>query len=475
MELTKGANAPIDTDEVVVEVTASAPVDVAALLLTAAGKVRSDNDFIFYNQPNGPGVTAQPPNTIRIATGQVPAEIDKVVVTASLDGSGPANWGTAGRLSVALIDPRRHTTLATFAPADLTTETALIAVELYRRQGVWKVRAVGQGYADGLAGIATDFGITVDDEPQPLPQAAPAPPMVPQPMPPTASPPYRPAAPYQQPPYQPPASYGQSQTYPQSMSPPPVSYPQPPSYPQPAGYPQPISPPAAAYSQPPSYPQPPSYQPPPPPGAPPAPAPPPRFGESTVNLDKGRVSLSKGETVSLTKKGAPSLTRVRMALGWDPARRGKSIDLDASVVAYNKRAKDLGKVWFVKLTGFKGAIRHSGDNLTGAGKGDDEVISVDLSALPPDVYALVFTVNSYSGQKFDEIKSAFCRLVDDNSGAELVRFELSRGEARTGLFMCMLTRSAQGWNMTALGEYGDGATVSKMVDPGKRFVLATVH
>ncbi|MET9492307.1 TerD family protein [Nocardia sp. NPDC006630] len=467
MELTKGANAPIDTDEVVVEVTASAPVDVAALLLTAAGKVRSDNDFIFYNQPNGPGVTAQPPNTIRIATRQVPADIDKVVVTASLDGSGPANWGTAGRLSVALIDPRRHTTLATFTPADLTTETALIAVELYRRQGVWKVRAVGQGYADGLAGIATDFGITVDDAPPPLPQAAPVPPMVPQPMPPTASPPYRPAAPYQPPvytqpaPYGPPPTYPQPATYPQPVPPPPVSYQQSPSYPQPPGYPQPSAfPPIGT---------------PPPGGPPPVPAPPPRFGESTVNLDKGRVSLSKGETVSLTKQGAPSLTRVRMALGWDPARRGKSIDLDASVVAYNKRAKDLGKVWFVKLTGFKGAIRHSGDNLTGAGKGDDEVISVDLSALPPDVYALVFTVNSYSGQKFDEIKSAFCRLVDDNSGAELVRFELSRGEARTGLFMCMLTRSAQGWNMTALGEYGDGATVSKMVDPGKRFVLATVH
>lgn len=164
-----------------------------------------------------------------------------------------------------------------------------------------------------------------------------------------------------------------------------------------------------------------------------------------------------------------------MALGWDPAKRGKDIDLDASVVAYNRQAKDLGKVWFVKLSAFKGAIKHSGDNLTGAGEGDDEVITVDLSGLPADVYALLFTVNSYSGQKFDEIARAFCRLVDDYSGAELVRFELSRGERRTGLFMCMLTRAPHGWNMTALGEYGDGATVSKMIDPGKRFVLAAVH
>ncbi|MRH90439.1 TerD family protein [Nocardia sp. SYP-A9097] len=421
--MVKGANAPIGTDEVVVEVTAATQVDVAALLLTGTGKVRSDSDFIFYNQPVGPGVTAQPPNRIRIATRQVPADIDKIVVTASLDGSGPPDWGRAGRVTITVTDPNRGTVLASFTPTDLSTETAVIGVEVYRRQGMWKVRAVGQGYADGLAGIATDFGISVDDAPVPQ----------------------------------------------QAYTPPPVNYP--PPVPPAATYPPPVPPPA--YYPPPqqnSY-----QQPPPPPPQAYTPPPQPRFGEATVSLDKGRVSLSKNETVSLTKTGAPSLTRVKMALGWDPAKRGKDIDLDASVVAYNRQAKELGKVWFVKLSAFKGAIKHSGDNLTGAGEGDDEVITVDLPALPADVYALLFTVNSYSGQKFDEIARAFCRLVDDYSGAELVRFELSRGERRTGLFMCMLTRAAHGWNMTALGEYGDGATVSKMIDPGKRFVLATVH
>ncbi|MEV6068699.1 TerD family protein [Nocardia sp. NPDC052001] len=437
MELTKGANAPINADEVVVEVSAATAVDVAALLLTGTGKVRSDSDFIFYNQPVGPGVTAQPPNRIRIATRQVPAEIDRIVVTASLDGSGPPNWGRAGRLTITVADPTGRT-LASFTPTDLSTETALIGVEIYRRQGSWKVRAVGQGYANGLAGIATDFGITVDDAPAPQ-QAYPPPPVnYPPPAPTTVN--YPPPVPN----YPPPPSY-----YPPSQQNP---YQSPPPYQQ--GAPQQ-----------PYAPQPQSFTPPPQP----------RFGEATVSLDKGRVSLSKNETVSLTKTGAPSLTRVKMALGWDPAKRGKDIDLDASVVAYNRQAKELGKVWFVKLSAFKGAIKHSGDNLTGAGEGDDEVITVDLPALPPDVYALLFTVNSYSGQKFDEIARAFCRLVDDFSGAELVRFELSRGDRRTGLFMCMLTRASQGWNMTALGEYGDGATVSKMIDPGKRFVLATVH
>ncbi|MFB8001698.1 TerD family protein [Nocardia sp. NPDC056000] len=459
MELTKGANAPINADEVVVEVSAATAVDVAALLLTATGKVRSDSDFIFYNQPVGPGVTAQPPNRIRIATRQVPAEIDRIVVTASLDGSGPPNWGRAGRLTITVADPTGRTTLASFTPTDLSTETALIGVEIYRRQGSWKVRAVGQGYANGLAGIATDFGITVDDAPAPQQAYTPPPVNYPPPAPTTVN--YPPPVPN----YPPPAPTTVNYTPPAPTTP---NYPPPPSYyppPQQNPYQAPPPPYQQGAPQQPYAPQPQSFTPPPQP----------RFGEATVSLDKGRVSLSKNETVSLTKTGAPSLTRVKMALGWDPAKRGKDIDLDASVVAYNRQAKELGKVWFVKLSAFKGAIKHSGDNLTGAGEGDDEVITVDLPALPPDVYALLFTVNSYSGQKFDEIARAFCRLVDDFSGAELVRFELSRGDRRTGLFMCMLTRAPQGWNMTALGEYGDGATVSKMIDPGKRFVLATVH
>lgn len=468
MELAKGANAPINTDEVVVEVLASAQVDVAALLLTVAGKVRSDNDFIFYNQPRGPGVTAQPPNRIRIATREVPADIDKIVVTASLDGSGPPNWGRAGQLQLALVDPQRRTTLVTFTPTGLSTETAVVGLEIYRRQGVWKVRAVGQGYANGLAGIANDFGITVEDAPPPTQRSVP-PRMPTTPVPPPTAPyppttPFPATAPFPQQSYPPPQQpYPSQQPY---AAPPPYVPPQQPYTPPQ----QPYAPPGRPYPPPPAPHTPaPAYQ---------QPAPTVRFGEPTVSLDKGQgrtVSLSKNETVSLTKGGAATLTRVRMALGWDPAKSGKSIDLDASVVAYDSRAKKLGKVWFVNLAEFKGAIKHSGDNLTGAGEGDDEVITVDLPALPANVYALLFTVNSYSGQKFDQIKHAFCRLVDDYSGAELVRFELSYGERRTGLFMCMLTRGANGWNMTALGDYGDGATVNAMVDPGKRFVLATVH
>ena len=385
--LSKGANAPLPGDVVTVEVSCSSPVDVSALLLTEQGRVRSDDDMIFYNQPTGPGVQHRAgaggsPDSVVLTLDAVPPGIDKVVVTASLDGSGPATFGAVGQLVARVLDGAGSPAVE-FGVSGLSSETALVCVEVYRRAGAWKVRAVGQGYADGLAGIATDFGITVDDAPV-APAATPAP-----------------AAPV-------PAAAA----------------------------------PAAAMSS----------------AAPPA---------GRVNLDKGRVSLAKQQTVSLVKTGAPALTRVRMGLGWDPARRGADVDLDASVIAFDVRGKDVEKVWYGNLAGFGGAISHSGDNLTGEGAGDDEVITLELDRLPRDVEGLVFTVNSYRGQKFTELKTAYCRLLDDR-GDELVRYDLGETEAKTGVLLCKLVREADGtWSMTALGIFHDGRNVKKMVDPAR--------
>lgn len=401
--LAKGANTALPSPSVTVAVTSVTPLDIAALLVTQTGKVRSDDDFVFYNQPSGPGVRLRPPSTLDIDLDAVPAVIDKVVLTASLDGSGPATFAQAGRIEVVVRDARGGE-VARFVPDGLSTETALILAEVYRRQGAWKVRAVGQGYASGLAGIATDFGITVDD---PGPVAAPA-----------AA---RPASPPPPPPSAPPASWG-----------PPTTPPVQPSW----------APPQAA---------------------PAAPA------GGTVTLDKGRVSLRKGQSVSLVKSGAPPLTRVRMALGWDVGRN-EQIDLDASCILYDARGKDVDKVWFMSKKGARGAVRHTGDNLTGAGEGDDESIDVDLGALPPDVDALVFVVNSFRGQVFTHVRNAFCRLVDETTGQELVRFDLSDSQPRTGLVMCKVQRGPVGWVMTAVGEFHDGKTVRAMVEPARRYL-----
>ena len=181
----------------------------------------------------------------------------------------------------------------------------------------------------------------------------------------------------------------------------------------------------------------------------------------------------KAQRVSLVKSGAPPLTRVRMGLGWDPARGRRNIDLDASVIAFDAGGSELAIVWFRHLHEFNGAIKHSGDNLTGRGEGDDEQISVDLAALPPNVTSLVFTINSFRGQKFTQISRAFCRLVDLTNGQELVRYELSDAEPSSGVLMAMLRRTApQVWEMRAIGEFHDGRTVKKLVAPAARHAAA---
>ena len=416
--LSKGANCPLPVPSAQVAVGASEPLDIAALLVTQSGKVRSDDDFVFYNQPTGPGVRLTSPTTLHLDLPHVPPDIDKLVVTASLDGTRSQTFATVRQISVTISD-LTGTPIARFDPSDLTTETALVLIEVYRRAGSWKIRAVGQGYASGLAGIATDFGISVDEPgPAAAQQAAPAQPGGWPAAPPT------PAARWLAAPS--PSRGGRHRR----------------RSPAAAGSPQQGRPAAG------------------PPGAPPA---------GRVNLDKGRVSLRKGQSVSLVKTGAAPLNRVRMGLGWDVGF-GEQIDLDASVILYDRRGKDVDKVWFMSKKGGKGAVRHSGDNLTGAGEGDDEVIYVDLMALPPDVNALVFTVNSFRGQSFRQVRNAFCRLVDDMSGAELVRFDLTDSKDSTGIVMCKVQREGPAWVMTAIGEFHDGKTVRAMVDPAKQYL-----
>ncbi|KAA8887345.1 stress protein [Nocardia colli] len=184
-----------------VTVTCSAGVDVSALLLGADGRVRTDADFVFFNQPVGPGVTYRHGSgrgdMVDVQTSALPANVDKVVVTASLDGSGPPTFAAAGTL---LATIGSDSGALTFPMDGLTTETAVVCVEIYRRGGAWKVRAVGQGYDNGLAGIATAFGVNIDDEP-----AAPAPPPNPPAAPPVSAPNYPPPAAPNYPPPPPPA------------------------------------------------------------------------------------------------------------------------------------------------------------------------------------------------------------------------------------------------------------------------------
>jgi len=122
----------------------------------------------------------------------------------------------------------------------------------------------------------------------------------------------------------------------------------------------------------------------------------------------------------------------------------------------NKSAIDV--VMFSQLKSKDGSITHSGDNLTGEGDGDDETIFVDLLKLPSAVKYLVFTVNSFRGQTFNEVENAYCRIVDEQAGSEIARLTLSEKGNHTGVIMAYLTRTADGWDMTAVGRETNGRT-----------------
>ncbi len=180
MPLTPGANLPVPTVALRAELSwqpgpDTPEIDVSALLLGPSGTVRDDADLVFYNQPRHlSGAVRQSGDAIEIDLPDVEPEIDRIALAASADGG---TFGQVDGLVLQLVDTG-GVVVAEF-PMTATTETALVGGELYRRGEGWKFRAVGQGYDSGLAGLATDFGIAVDDEPEPVeppePVAAPQP------------------------------------------------------------------------------------------------------------------------------------------------------------------------------------------------------------------------------------------------------------------------------------------------------------
>ncbi|MFF7414027.1 TerD family protein [Streptomyces lydicus] len=283
MSMLKGGNVPVPAPAVRVELgwqlaPGTPDVDASALLLVS-GRVRDDADFVFYNQPvHASGAVRHEgkrpaggamTDTLTVALASVEPAVDKVVLAASADGG---TFGSVPGLHIRVLDEASGAELARFDSHDATTESAFVLGELYRRQGAWKFRAVGQGYDTGLAGLATDFGISVEE-----PGATPPPPPAPAPtapVPPSPAPAPAPAAP-------------------------PVAPPPPPPAP-----PLPTGQPAASI--------------PPPPGQPaPASAPPP------VRLTK--VTLTKdAPAVSLTKQGGTS-GAMRVNLNWSGAGAGKRL------------------------------------------------------------------------------------------------------------------------------------------------------
>jgi len=184
------------------------------------------------------------------------------------------------------------------------------------------------------------------------------------------------------------------------------------------------------------------------------------------------VNLTKGQKISLDKEAGGALSRVVMGLGWDAVKtkgflgfgsKGADIDLDASCVLFDESNKPLDVIWFRQLKSRDGSVEHSGDNRTGAGDGDDEQISVNLAQVPPNVKAIVFTVNSFTGQSFAQVENAYCRLLNADGGKEVARFNLSVQGQHNAQLMAKLYRHNGEWKMHAIGENGAGRTFDELL------------
>ncbi|MFE6177865.1 TerD family protein [Streptomyces sp. NPDC056464] len=168
-ELSKGGNMAVGSGPVVAELrTVGGAVDLSALLVAADGKVRSDDDLVFYNQPTAESgavrhiaADAEGAERVEMDPAAIPAEVDRVVLVGSCDPDDASR--TFHEVKDVLIRASQQgADPVHFRPPALTDgERAVLLMELYRRGEGWKLRAIGQGYADGLAGLATDFGIDV--------------------------------------------------------------------------------------------------------------------------------------------------------------------------------------------------------------------------------------------------------------------------------------------------------------------------
>lgn len=172
------------------------------------------------------------------------------------------------------------------------------------------------------------------------------------------------------------------------------------------------------------------------------------------------ISLSKGGNVNLSKE-APGLSKISVGLGWDArSTDGAAFDLDASGFMVNAAGKVRGDADFIfynNKTSSDGSVVHQGDNLTGAGDGDDEVVKIDLSKVPADIEKVVFAVTIHDGQargqSFGQVQKAYMRVVNDTGGSEIARYDLSEDASTvTAMIFGEIYRAGAEWKFKAIGQ-----------------------
>lgn len=178
------------------------------------------------------------------------------------------------------------------------------------------------------------------------------------------------------------------------------------------------------------------------------------------------INLSKGQKVDLTKTN-PGLTKVLVGLGWDTNKYdgGKDFDLDASAFLLNgngKAASEGDFIFYNNPQNANGSVVHSGDNRTGAGDGDDEVIKVDLASIPAEVEKISFCITIHEGaernQNFGQVSNAYVRILNEANGEEVIRYDLGEDfSIETAIVVGELYRHNGEWKFSAVGAgYQDG-------------------
>ncbi|WP_332848456.1 TerD family protein [Massilia sp. S19_KUP03_FR1] len=172
------------------------------------------------------------------------------------------------------------------------------------------------------------------------------------------------------------------------------------------------------------------------------------------------ISLQKGGNVNLSKE-APGLKKMTIGLGWDTrATDGAGFDLDGAVFLLNTTGKvrsDADFIFYNNLKSADGSIVHSGDNLTGAGEGDDETVTIDLSSVPADIDKIVVGVTIHDaetrGQNFGMVSKAFIRCINADGGTEIARYDLSEdGSTEAAMVFGEVYRNGTDWKFRAIGQ-----------------------
>lgn len=172
------------------------------------------------------------------------------------------------------------------------------------------------------------------------------------------------------------------------------------------------------------------------------------------------LTLSKGGNLSLSKTD-PTLKKILVGLGWDErVTSGDSFDLDASVFLLNANEKvrsDKDFIFYNQLSSIEGSVQHMGDNRSGAGDGDDESVKINLDLVPADVVKMVVAVTIHDaqakGQNFGQIQNAFIRVVNEETGVEVVRYDLAEDySTETAMVFGEIYRNNNEWKFRAIGQ-----------------------